>query len=61
MLSSDQLKFALLNIRTLSSKCFYISDFISHYGLDFLLLTECVVSSTASETFPEASPKKYSI
>ena len=47
MTSLDQsFKFALLNIRSLWSKSFYISDFISQYGLHFLFLTECWLSST---------------
>ena len=51
---------ALFNIRSLSSKTFYINDFITHYGLHFFFLTECWLSSTASAVLIEASPPDYS-
>lgn len=54
------LRCALLNIRSLSSKTFYINDFISHYSLHFFFLTECWLSSTASTVLIEASPPDYS-
>ncbi len=61
MSSSDDLKFAILNIRSLPSKSFYINNFISQYDLHFLFLTECWLSSTASATLIEASPPDYSV
>lgn len=54
------LRCALLNIRSLSNKTFYINDFISHYGLHFFFLTECWLSSTACTVLIEASPPDYS-
>ncbi|KAF7650332.1 hypothetical protein LDENG_00127590, partial [Lucifuga dentata] len=58
--SSLPLNFALLNIRSLTNKSFYINDFISQYGLHMLFLTECWLSSTAAVTLIEASPPDYS-
>lgn len=55
----ERIKLALLNIRSLSSKSFYINDFISQHSLSFLFLTECWLSSTASAILLESSPPNY--
>ncbi len=55
----ELLKLALLNIRSLSSKSFYINDFISQHGLSVLFLIECWLSSTASGILLESSPPNY--
>lgn len=58
-LTSKQLRFAVLNVRSLKTKTFIINDLIADNILDFIFLTETWLSTDGAISLIEASPPNY--
>ena len=60
-ITSKTLKLALLNVKSLAGKTFFINDFITEHTLDFMFLTETwLEQNNSAAVLIESTPPGYS-